>query len=389
MLGMYTTTGGRLIAVISVFLVGTGTHAFAQGTMRRPTPETDTRDSSGNLKTDNSQKEVVARGQVAKADGSIPEELVEIQTVCGGVPKNIAVADSKGRFSFNPNVLSDISDTKGCVVRASLEGYRSEARPWAEVNPSSATKLGKIVLQPLSSDTNGLTSATDAQAPKNAKKAYEKGLEEAAKQAWPNAIASLQNATTAYPGYSSAWLSLGILQQSDGDRGTAQKSFAQAAQADGKFALPLIRIAALDAARADWQATVEHTQKAIDLNPGAFPHAYELNAIANLNLQKTDAAEKSATEGLKLDTGHRYPGLEYALGMILKVKNDRDGEMRHLQAYMDQAPNGEYVASGEKGVGAIAGGALTPLLCMRPRTGVVFAGWCTLAAWEERCKSVF
>jgi tetratricopeptide (TPR) repeat protein len=346
MLGMYT----RTVVLISVFLIGTGTRASAQGTMARPTPPTTTRDSSGNLKTDNQAppSETLARGLVAMADGSIPAELVEIQSVCGGVSKIIAVADSKGRFSFNPNVLSDIADTKGCVLRALLEGYRSDTKPWAEVNPNSATKLGKIVLQPLSSDTNGLISPTDAQAPKNAKKAYEKGFEEAAKQAWPNAMASLQKATSAYPGYSSAWLSLGILQQSGGDRDAAQKSFAESVQADGKFAPPLIWIAGLDAARADWQATLEHTQKAIDLNPAAFPHAYELNAIANMNLQKTDAAEKSATEGLKVDTEHRYPGLEYALGMILKSKNDRDGVMKHLQAYMDQAPNGQYAAAVKK-----------------------------------------
>jgi regulator of sirC expression with transglutaminase-like and TPR domain len=67
-----------------------------------------------------------------------------------------------------------------------------------------------------------------------------------------------------------------------------------------------------------------------------------------MNLQKTDAAEKSATEGLKLDTEHRYPGLEYALGMILKVKNDRDGEVKHLQAYVDQAPSGQYAAQVKK-----------------------------------------
>ena len=350
MLGMHTRTDSRLMVLISVFVVGAGTHALAQGTMARPTPSTTTRDSSGNLKTDNPGQpgETLARGQVAMADGSVPEALVEINSICGGASRIIAVADSKGRFSFNPAVLSDITDTKGCVLRASLEGYRSDAKPLAEVNPSSATKLGKIVLQPLSSDTNGLASATGAQAPKNAKKAYEKGLDEAAKQEWPNAMASLQKATSAYPDYSSAWLGLGILQQSGGDREGAQKSFAESARADGKFALPLIRMAALDAARADWQATVEHTQKAIELNPGAFSHAYELNAIANMNLQKTDAAEKSAIEGLKLDTEHRYPGLEYALGMILKAKNDRDGVIKHLQAYLDQAPKGQYAGAVKK-----------------------------------------
>jgi len=35
----------------------------------------------------------------------------------------------------------------------------------------------------------------------------------------------------------------------------------------------------------------------IDLNPAVFPHAYELNAIAKMNLEKLDAAEESATAG--------------------------------------------------------------------------------------------
>jgi tetratricopeptide (TPR) repeat protein len=316
--------------------------------MARPTtPPPIVRDPNANRNTDNgpSQNEVVARGQVAMADGSAPEEMVEIDSACGGVQKFIAIPDSKGRFSFNPSVLSDISSAKDCVLLATLEGYRSETKPLADVNPNSATKLGKIVLQPLASDATGLTSATDAQANKNAKKAYQKALDEAARQEWPNAMASLQKATAAYAGYSSGWLSLGVMQQSGRDLDGARKSFEQAAQADGKFALPLIRIAALDAARGDWQAALDHSQKAIDLNPAAFPHAYELNALANTNLQKLDAAVKSATEGLKLDRDHRYPELEYALGVVLKVKQDRDGAMKHLQAYLDVAPNGANAAT--------------------------------------------
>lgn len=338
----------KFVVLTGMFLAGTATHAFAQGpgTMARPTPASTTRDPNGNLKTGNapSATEVLARGQVAMADGSAPEELVEIYSACGGTQKFIAVPDSKGRFSFNPSVLSDIS-AKDCVLVASLEGYRSETKPLADVNPNSGTKLGKIGLQPLSSDTSGLISPADEQASKNAKKAFQKGLDEAAKQEWTNAMASLQKATAASPGYSSAWLGLGVLQQSGRDLDGARKSFEQAAQADGKFALPWIRIAALDAARGDWQAALDHSQKAIDINPAAFPHAYELNALANTNLQKLDAAEKSATEGIKLDRDHRYPELEYALGTVLKVKQDRDGAVKHLKAYLDEAPNGPNVAT--------------------------------------------
>jgi hypothetical protein len=345
----------RLAVLISTFVIST----FAQGTMPRPvSPPPPTKDTTGDLKTRDasSTSEAVARGQVALADGAVPQGLVAVFAVCGGSNKFIAVADSKGRFSFNPGALSDTTATKGCVLRASLEGYRSETRPLTDVKPDSSTKLGKILLQPLSADTNGMTSVTGAQASKPAKKAYEKGLDEAAKQAWAEAKASLLKATAAYPGYADAWLGLGLLQQSEGDRDGAQKSFAESARADGKFAVPLILTAALDALRGDWQATVEHSQKAIDLNPSAFPQAYELNALGNLNLKKADAVEKSAAEGLKLDTEKRYPELEYLLGIVLSAKRDVDGATKHLQAYLDQSPNGPNVTRAKTALGELRAG---------------------------------
>jgi len=333
------------MALILAVVIGTLT-GFAQAPGSMPRPAATTRDSSRNPNVADTapSSETVARGQVALADGSVPQGLVQIFMVGGAAEKFIAVADSKGRFSFNPGVLNGTSCAKGCELRAFLEGYRSETKPLADVNPTGSTKLGKILLQPLSPDTNGLVSATSAQASKGARKAYEKGLDEAAKQSWAEAKASLLKATSAYRDYSDAWLTLGILQQSEGDRDGAQKSFAESARADGKFAAPLILMAALDALRSDWQATVEHSQKAIDLNPSAFPHAYELNALGNLNLKKADAVEKSATEGLKIDTEHRYPEFEYLLGVVLSARHDIDGATKHLQTYIEQSPDGPNAA---------------------------------------------
>ena len=176
-----TKTFIRLAVLTGIFATGTAVCTFAQGTMSRPTPPSTTRDSTGNLKTGDtpSAGEAMARGQVTLADGSVPVELVKIHAVCAGTEKFVAVADSKGRFSFNPAVLSDIVDTKGCVLRPSVEGYRSETKPLEEVKPNSNTKLGKILLQAISSDTSGLTSVSGAQASKAAKNAYEKGLDEA------------------------------------------------------------------------------------------------------------------------------------------------------------------------------------------------------------------
>jgi hypothetical protein len=341
----------RFMLLIVAAAAGTLTgFAQAPGSMPRPSPPPTTRDSSRNPDAADtpSSSQTVARGQIVLADGSVPQGLVQIFVVGGGAEKFIAVADSKGRFSFDPGVLSTTGCTKGCELRASLEGYRSETKPVTGINPNGSTKLGKILLQPLSSDTNGLVSVTGAQASKGAKKAYEKGLDEAAKQSWAEAKASLLKATSAYRDYSDAWLTLGILQQSERDLDAAQKSFAESARADGKYAAPLILTAAVDALRGDWQGTGEQSQKAIDLNPSAFPHAYELNALGNLNLKKADAVEKSATEGLKIDTEHRYLELDYMLGIALSAKHDVDGATKHLQTYIDQSPDGPNAAEAKK-----------------------------------------
>ncbi len=277
---------------------------------------------------------------VVLADGSAPDELVEIYGGCQGVQNFIAVADSKGRVSFNLNVLGDTSKTQGCSWHASLDGYRSATKTLTDIKPKSEAKLGTIVLQPLSSDTASLTSSADRQVSKAQRKMCEKALDEAAEQHWSTAIALLKKVTSAYPEYSSAWLTLGILQQSRGYLADAEKSFLESARADPKFALPLIRAAALEATQGDWRATLDHSQKAIDLNPAAFPNAYALNAMANVSLQNAAAAERSAREGLKLDTDHQYPELEYALGVVLYSKNDFEGATKHLKAYVEQSPDG-------------------------------------------------
>jgi hypothetical protein len=315
--GIMLRIHSRVLLLIVAAAAGTLTgFAQAPGGMPRPSPPPTTRDASRNPDTADtpSSSEAAARGQVVLANGSMPEGLVQIFVVGGGAEKFIAVADSKGRFSFNPGVLSTTGCTRDCVLRAALEGYRSETKPLAGVNPNGSSKLGKILLQPLSSDTNGLVSVTSGQASKGAKKAYEKGLDEAAKQSWAEAKASLLKATSAYRDYSDAWLTLGILQQSEGDRDGAQKSYAESARADGKFAAPLILIAGL------------------------------LNALGNLNLKKVDAVEKSATEGLKIDTEHRYLELDYMLGVALSAKHDVDGATKHLQTYIQQSPDGPNAA---------------------------------------------
>ncbi len=333
-----TNVSLMLAAVALTFSVS---DALAQGTMRRPVPESETTNSNGDLKPGVPPPgRARLSGTVVLADGSVAEELVGIYAECAGNRDLVATADSKGRFSLSRDSLHGMTGTKACALRAVLDGYYSAAQPFAEGKPGSDEKVGRLALQPLSPNANGLTSTADEQASKAQQKIYEKALDQAARTEWSNAIDSLRKVTSAYPRYSSAWLTLGLLQLSAGDRRGAQESFLAAVSADPTFVLPLIQAARLEGSQGEWSAARDHSQKAIDINAAAFPDAWAMNALANLNLQNMDTAEKSARLGLRVDARHDYPELEYALGSVLASKQQMEEAITHLQAYLDHAPRG-------------------------------------------------
>ena len=152
---------------------------------------------------------------------------------------------------------------------------------------------------------------------------------------------------------------------------------AEAIRADGTFALPLIQLASLEAAQADWQGVLEHSQKAIELNAAAFPSAYALNAMAHVSLQQVDAAEKSAREGLRLDTGHEYPELEFSLGVVLFSRSEVEEGRKHLESYLKRSPDGPNAEAARKELAEIARPASAegacPSLC-RHRDRAAVAG---------------
>jgi hypothetical protein len=318
---------------------------------------------------------LVISGRVTLPDGSPPAQLVMVERVCKGTTQDGGFADSKGRFSFDLGVLNrsfmqrsvveaqsnnqvagkqiNPEDLENCLVRASLSGYRSQTVALASYGATQKAQLGTLVLEPFGKEEAPALSASDAQAPKNARKEYEKGLDAAARANWQGAVDSFQKATSQYPKYASAWLSLGILQSGNGNAAGAAQSYTQAIAADDKFALPYIESAVLEDMASQWDRMAEHTAKVIQLYPKSFVRAYLLNGLANLHLQHFDLAEKSAAEGLLIDTGHTSPELEYVQGTALMGTKDVAGAAKHLEAYLALAPHGPSAAAAQKQLTAL------------------------------------
>jgi len=308
-------------------------------------------------------------------DGTPPPDSVVIERVCNGIVSPEAYTNSKGHFSFqvgqNTARMADASisssaagisprpgdpsftgmyrgeisrqDLAGCELRASLAGYRSDAIMLSGRRALDNPDVGTIVLHRLVGVEGSTISATSLLAPKDARKAYEKGRNALSKKKWEEAQRELQKAIEFYPQYAAAWYELGSAFEGLQKPTEAREAYKKAVAADPKFVKPYLPLAVLAAMDKNWQEVDENASRVIKLNPGEFPVAYFLGSVAQYNMGHWDAAEKLAREGLKSDPQHRYPKINQILGMTLAQKGDFAGSAAEMKNYLQFAPNARDV----------------------------------------------
>lgn len=361
---------------------GGGSPSIPGTTPGRPSPFPDPSGRPGqfpdrtdpNRFPDQMQQPLFLSGKVVMDDGTPPPDSVVIESICNGQIRPQAYTDSKGRFNFqwgqNSAVMPDASISSGpdgmpgspgmggmgnmgtmgrggrmdpnalmgCELRASLAGYRSEMVNLAGRRAMDNPDVGTIVLRRLG-NVEGLTiSGTMAMAPKDARKAFDKGREAARKQKWADARKEFDKATTLYPKFANAWYELGRVHEAENRVEDARKAYESALAQDPKLVTPYVQLAFIQAREGKWQDVADISDRAIKLNPFDYPQAYFVNAVANLNLQKIDAAEKSAIEADKLDTQHRIPKIKHVLGVILAQKQDYAGAREQLNGFLKLIP---------------------------------------------------
>jgi tetratricopeptide (TPR) repeat protein len=318
-------------------------------------------------------------GKVLLDDGAPPPGAVTIERVCKGAPRAQGYTDQKGHFSFQlgerapvaPDASEDSSRTPttvgpddmraamapqqqqqtstigmalaDCDLRAVLGGYRSDSISLGSRRLLDDPDVGTIVLHRLANVEGAAISLTSLQAPKEARRAYGKALQDLRKNKPAEAAKELQQAVDIYPKYAAAWYELGRIQQ-QGEIALARKSFASAIAADAKFISPYLSMAALEAKAENWAALAKISGALLRLDAVDYPVVYLYDAIADLNLRQIDAAEKSAVAGEKLDTAHQYPALERVLARILERKKDYAAAAAHLRGYLMLAPYAEDAA---------------------------------------------
>lgn len=317
-------------------------------------------------------------GKVVLDDGTVLTEPAAIQTICFGQRETEAYSDTRGDFSFQlgsmtPNSGESFSDAsnsslgglsngqpaqhdwRGCQLQAVLPGYTSDmVELGSKINMIESVDVGRLVLHRLENVRGTSISVTSALAPKSAAKALKKGREQENKGKWDEAQKSLQQAVQIYPKYAAAWFELGRVQMHKNDAASAKKSFEQSLAADSSYVNPYGGLAQLALDAHQWQEVVNLTNKLLALNSVNFPEAYFLNAVANYYLRNLDAAEKSASQGIKVDVGKQIPKLQYLLGMVLLQKHDYTEASEHMQQFLRLARVPAEIAEAKKELDQIA-----------------------------------
>ncbi|HTM35453.1 MAG TPA: tetratricopeptide repeat protein [Terriglobales bacterium] len=301
------------------------------------------------------QHSLALMGKVEVEGGGDVARNTLVVLECGSKVRASSNVDSHGDFSLVLNETG-VADQPGwgnsqmgsqsladCSVSAQASGYRSSAALLAGGNESGIVQVGTLVLQRLAASQHPAeeftVSAASLAAPEKAKQQFQKGTEQEKKGKWASASDYFRKAIQVYPRYAVAWLELGRTQVQQNNFAEAQHSFQQAATHDSKLLPAYFELARLQAEQKEWKALAETAGKMVEIAPDSSPMFWFLDAVANYQLHDFARAEGSAMRGLRLDTKHSVPQLEYLYGLVLGTHGDYVAAAPHIRNYLKLAPH--------------------------------------------------
>jgi Tetratricopeptide repeat len=319
-------------------------------------------------------------GRVATYDSSpVPSDML-IERVCNNKVRQVVYASPHGDFSMqlgsrsdsfpegspdasSPYSVSNKDSTMGiprreltnCDVRISASGFNARTVSLMEFDTfGSNIDIGVIVVKRGGKVEGATLSAIPYKAPKDARRAYEKGLEAEKRGKLVDARKYFETAVEIYPDFANAWFQLGSVLQKENQRDEARKAYTQATTVDSKFLPPYLFLASLAYDAGNWTEVLKLTGHileldplnqtnitgyVVDLDPLNYAEAYFYNSFANYKLNKIEDAEKSALKAEHLDLRTRFPQLHLLLAQIFARKNNIPRAIEEIQAYLALVPD--------------------------------------------------
>jgi tetratricopeptide (TPR) repeat protein len=333
-----------VIFLAALFLLLSRTFISAQS----PTPNMPVRPSAPGDRT------TLLNGKVTTEGNTPPQESVTVILECMGSTAAQATTDPRGNFTITvrrpvrsgAGLTSEARTESGasgelssCEISAKLAGYSAEPLHIASHNADiGAIDVGTLVLHHNSQSAETFAvSVNSLAAPEKAKAAFEKGEEQKRKGKLAAAMESFRKAIAAYPKYALAWLELGRVQATQNDFAEAQTSFRQSITQDSKLVDGYVELAHLAAQQGQWQDLLGATEHLVLVHPEVADFWF-WSAAANFNLGDINKAETSITRGLRLDSAHHIPQMEYLYALVLARQQNFQAAADHTAAYLKLSP---------------------------------------------------
>ena len=324
------------------------------------------------------------RGRVATGDGTPVPSNVLVERICDSNVRQQVYAAPRGDFTMELRSKTDaVLDASGarasefgvtnknpvtgipprelanCELRALVPGFKSEVIGLAEVMSNAvaeAIDVGAIVIERLTKVDAMTLSATPYKAPRDAQRAYQKGLQAEAHGQLAEAQQCFERAVEIYPRFTHAWFRLGTVLQREHQNDRAHQAFTRATAMDTRFLPPYLSLASMAYKAQSWREVLNLTGHILrfdplnyahvtgyilDLDPFDYAEAYFYDAMANYKLNKLEDAEKSALKAASLDTRPRFPRLHLLLAEIFARKNSYSSAISEIQTYLELVPHAQ------------------------------------------------
>ena len=321
-------------------------------------------------------------GRVATSDGTALPNDVRVERICITRVRQQVYAALNGTFSMQlGSKVDSVFDASAegssqggmanrdsvmgiprhelmnCELRASAAGFHSSVVSLAERDTLDSTiDVGTIVVQRTAKIEGTTLSAAPYNAPKDARRAYEKGLEAEKKGMLADARKFFERAVEIYPRFTNAWFQLGTVLQKENENDAARKAYIQATTIDSKFLPPYLSLASMAFEAGNWTELLKFsghildldplnktkfTGYIMDLDPLNSAEAYYYNAVANFKLNKIEEAEKSALKAEHVDLRTHFPQLHLLLAYILARKHNYADAIVETRIYLELVPHAQ------------------------------------------------
>jgi tetratricopeptide (TPR) repeat protein len=278
-------------------------------------------------------------GQVVTYTGrTVPSGVtITLETESGERAAQIP-ANNEGRFD-----LGGLRKLRYRLI-VTAEGYETWQQE-IDLGQGASQYIVRVTLTPLNKVKEIAASApalTDAQAPKTARKEYEKGSRALAARELPEARAHLEKALSEFPCYARAQTDLAVVLTEQHELPGAEAALRKAVQCDPGFPDAYTQLGQLLNAERKFAESADLLQDGLRRSPGAWQFYYQL-AMAHYGLKQYSQAEE---EYLKVQSINPSPPAELhvKLADVYLKENAYGKAYAEMQAYLQAEPEGRFVS---------------------------------------------